>query len=783
MLYCFSGAPAKFRGNDRDYQQQHHGQQQRQHHPDQHHSRQGNHGQGGYDNSKGGQNYYNDSNKRKNSNSDSSHPPGKYQKYNKPEIIQLSAVKLGDDEEDPLGTTTILDHGLSLPKILADPRVSNLPLYNPGHMNISAFKPLKNNTVTATWVGEKCGGCKLGPKGHSISDHNVVVVGDQFLPPNIGSQGECVPVGRIESATFEHVKLFLQAQKEAGFSPPQGSILCVSLTRYVCVVGSDLYWQEFDSFCKWIYKEFRMTSVPFFTPFPKDLSGTQLVRLHQAMSAARARYLGDFRGAVDWRYALWKPLTDFLTKKKIGKKIIPTPPVVLGNVIVQCPPSVWLGIEGDFSETLPPPVEEEFFKDLLKHLQSVRPQKILFECPSEEAFIAGFDKTPAKTAAADNSDVPTVHIYGSSIMKAAVEGMEYLASKHPEDVFVMNHCQEDTNDIAIMCQSKFIPEKKHEDDCIVLLFLGNEALKHEKHKKFGGNYHYWNPKFLDDQGVNEMIQKASTLISNIQKKFQGPVYLLGPMPRLIVPCCKSSTHAVKQSPIFQSNLQYFFLLNKFLCVHPAFSGKKVDFIPYDKIFGVNFCKDDLSDGVHLAPAANIKLCEFIVNLPLWKTKKAKALLNPQPSFFTWAENVLNSAQKMAKNKKAPLTSTPRQPAASGGQSGPVGDDPAVSPITNPNAMDTAEKSSSDNTGQQPEAVVPAGESSAERRRSSAKHGPDDLPEYNSEDEAETEKNVCETLNSNPDLLADNSAKADTDEFASSEEEQEEGEEGEVVEVE
>ena len=79
--------------------------------------------------------------------------------------------------------------------------------------------------------------------------------------------------------------------------------------------------------------------------------------------------------------------------------------------------------------------------------------------------------------------------------------------------------------------------------------------------------------------------------------------------------------------------------------------------------------------------------------------------------------------------------------------------------------------------------MPAGESSAERRRSGVKHGPDDLPEYNSEDEAETEKNVCETLNSNPDLLADNSAKADTDEFASSEEEQEEGEEGEVVEVE
>ena len=94
-----------------------------------------------------------------------------------------------------------------------DPRVSYLPIFNPGKMNQSAFRFLKNSKVSSSWVGNKCGGCKGDNLGHSISDQNVVLVGDQYLPPVIGGAGDCVPVGRIESASFEHVKMFLTAQK------------------------------------------------------------------------------------------------------------------------------------------------------------------------------------------------------------------------------------------------------------------------------------------------------------------------------------------------------------------------------------------------------------------------------------------------------------------------------------------------------------------------------------------------------------------------------------------
>ena len=179
-----------------------------------------------------------------------------------------------------------------------------LPLYNPGKMNLPAFAPLKDCSLSSSWVADKCGGCAGDERGHSLEACQVIMVGDHFLPPVVGGQGECVPVGRVDSATFEHIKVFLGAQKESGFSMQPNSIILLSLTHYACVVGGDTYWNEFDAFCKWATREFRATTVPFFVPFPSGLSQTYLSRLHHAMTAARARYMGDFKGGVDWCYTL-----------------------------------------------------------------------------------------------------------------------------------------------------------------------------------------------------------------------------------------------------------------------------------------------------------------------------------------------------------------------------------------------------------------------------------------------------------------------------------------------
>ena len=527
-----------------------------------------------------------------------------------------------------------------------------------------------------------------------------------------------------------------------------------------------------------------MTSVPFFVPFPHTLPGTYLVRLHQATTAIRARYLEDFRGgSTDWRYALWSPFTKFMSENSEKNKI-PSPPIVVESrgkkCVVECPPRVWAGVKLDFSETLPQIVEESFFPAVMREIQKVRPQKIEFECPSEEALSFGYDKTPVNPGKS-NTDVPTIHIFGTSILKDAAEGIEYLASKHSNQIAVQNHCREDTNDMAALLQSKNLPVKKHDDDCVVLLFLGNQMFKFENHKKMHGKFHYWQPKYLDDQEVNAVLEKTAGHISDIQKKFDGRIFILGPLPRQIEPCCSNPVHSFKQNPLFKNNLQYAFMLNKFFHVHPIFAGRNVEFIPYDKIFGVNFSNDELKDGVHLKKHANQKLCEFIANMPLWEGKKIKPTINPKPSFYTWVENVIQSAKNLKAAKNLPLTSTPIVP----GKQKRVSEAPDLSQI----AMDTTEKGDGGGQtsdapaggdgagGEQPsDGSQPAAESQGEPSKTAPPATPTrnngdadgTLSDYRSEDEdesaqcrtppsrSEVDKMIQETMEQNPSLLGSDS---------------------------
>lgn len=691
------------------------------------------------------------------------------------------SIRLGDDEDDPLGSSLISKSELPHPQILADERVGSLPIFNPGKLNIQAFNPLKNSILSSTWVGKKCGICKDDAQNHQIDDNKAVLVGDQFLPPVIGGLGDCVPVGRIDSATFAHVKLFLQAQKESGFCPQPGTILIVSLTSFACAVGSDTYWREFDDFCKWAYKEFRVQTMPCLVPFPNGLSDTYLSRLHQTMTAARARYLGDFVGGVDWRYALWEPLTDFLSKSGAKKEKVASAPVVLenkGRVIVECPANVWAGMPGDFSVTPPPEIEKVFFKKALQKVESVSPNKIGFKCPSEEALKAGYELKPPPTKS-DQPNRPTIHLYGTSIMKDAVESIMHCAERGNYNV--QNHCREDSNDISVITKEKNIPARKHQDDCVVLLFLGNEHIKKDNFKKFHSVFHYTNPKILEDKGVNAMIDLTSAVISNIKKKFDGRIFCIGPLPRLVEQCCKVPTHHFELGPLFKTPMQYTFMLNKFLQVHPLFNDQKAFFVAYDVIFGVNFSSKDLSDGVHLSPDANATFAEFIAELPSYTPKKVKSIKNPKPSFYTWAENIQESAKAIKALRKTPLTSTPRttkrtrgrltgageqavSPIAEDGADAPTGADaPEMDDVEQPPAVDANDAGSqvgeAGGSGTSDPGAVSGGDGGG---------GTEDLPDYETPDDDEEEEGedsdgveesvedacraINQTLSLHPDIL-------------------------------
>ena len=437
------------------------------------------------------------------------------------------------------------------------------------------------------------------------------------------------------------------------------SIILLSLTHYACVVGGDTYWNEFDTFCKWATREFRATTVPFFVPFPTGLSQTYLSRLHHAMTAARARYMGDFKGGVDWRYTIWQPLTNYMGCHSAEKEKIACGPVVLGisgRVVIECPGKAWMGCPGDFSKTLPSVVEQAFFSELLTKLEADKPHRINFKRPSEEALTAGFE-LKAPPSVSDLSNCPTVHLYGTSILKEAAESVEYSANK--DNKKVVNHCREDSNDMRVVVRERNIPILAHKQDCVVLAFMGNELFKMDNHKKFHKTFHYTNPKALNDQDVHKLVDLTGDLVKTIKKKFDGSIYVIGPMPRMIEKCCKTPNHKVQLGPMFKSSLQYAFFLNKFLQVNPIFSDPKVHFVPYDVIFGVGFDESYLRDGVHLTADANAIFAQFIADIPSYKPKKVKATKNPKPSFFTWTENIQTSAKTIRSIKTTPLTSTPR----------------------------------------------------------------------------------------------------------------------------
>ena len=137
---------------------------------------------------------------------------------------------------------------------------------------------------------------------HSINESKVFLLGDHLLPPNVGGGGDCVPVGRVDRADFEHIKSFLLAQRQSGFKPVKGAVFAVSLSYHLMVVGNELWWKHFDNFVWWAVSEFQVQVVPFFMPYPATLSLRYVLRMHQGHSELRGRYLGDFVSGYDWRY-------------------------------------------------------------------------------------------------------------------------------------------------------------------------------------------------------------------------------------------------------------------------------------------------------------------------------------------------------------------------------------------------------------------------------------------------------------------------------------------------
>ena len=188
---------------------------------------------------------------------------------------------------------------------------------------------------------------------------------------------------------------------------------------------------------------------------------------------------------------------------------------------------------------------------------------------------------------------------GTSILREAVDKIIELANEAEINVVDLRM----GGGIDAMTNLGNIPTKVHPQDKIVLVFMGNEMFSKVGQAKFAGEkYHMESPKYLDDNGVNRLIQHLNTIVNRIRKKFHGEIFTIGPLPRALVKCCNKPAHRFPDDPIFANPLQYATMLNRFLAAHPAVQ-EATHFVPADRVFEGEFNSAYIRDNTQQGNAA------------------------------------------------------------------------------------------------------------------------------------------------------------------------------------
>ena len=611
--------------------------------------------------------------KRKGQNENDSYFPGKKPKANLPH--EYMTLRLGNDDSNPLSTNYTSDE-IHHPKLNSDSRTNTLPVVIPGPTETDPnFSALRNFPISASFRGDKCGSCKLGGGEHSISESRVFLLGDHLLPPNVGGGGDCVPVGRVDRADFEHIKSFLIAQGRSGFKPAKGTVFAVSLSHHLMVVGNEMWWKHFDDFVWWAVSEFQVQVVPFFMPYPNTLALKYVLRMHQGHSELRGRYLGDFVGGYDWRYCLWKPLTDYLASGNAKKEHHELPPIILkkqGNVVLECGNRVWMGLEGSCDKKVPTSYEQDFIPMILKNISESHPKLGFFTPPTPESLETGYNA--GSNLEGDNFEGgPTLYLYGSSIMRKAMP--QIVRGANDKGYNVINGCR--GSNINTMLKPQNVPVQNHELDTMVLLYLGNVFIERTNFFEKNDMFHYKNPKYMTDAGINKVIDNLHNLLTRVKDTFDGRIVVLGPIPRLLEDCCDNTNHHFTKHPIFLDSLQYCFFYSRFMARHPKLNLDNVFFISYDTYLP-RFDEGYLKDGVHLKDKYSDNLATFICTLPKRDITKTPPTVNPNPSWYTWVEGVKNQARVMRANSRVntkvylPKIRTTKHPLAAAGASNSAG---------------------------------------------------------------------------------------------------------------
>ena len=586
-----------------------------------------------------------------------------------------------------------------MPTIKGDRRAQRSALLLPGTgSNTKGFEKFADLKLSSTFVGNNCMSCRHQGGGHSIKDCTVYMFGDAVIPAMVGADAHCVPVVRLGNGDFEILKSFLMAQGEKGFRPKPGAIFTVCFASYLGRVGTETYCEELEKFSKWAKEFFNVETWPFITPWPAKAPLKFKVNCHRFLVATHALYLGDFKGAKDWKYSACIPLCNFFMeylKASEGDMIqnLCMQDVCLrdgAGTIVDCGNSVWNGSNLDFSKRLPTEVEEVFITTLLQTLTDHAPRSMAIQTPSNEHLKLGFKGGLNVPLNSESDDVMTVHLIGSSNIRDVYVDAAAAAEKKNMNVTLTYRGGSFTKAVENMN----IPSLSSQKDAIVLAYLGNESLVKRKFEKIDGTWHYDTPRFLTDNQIENMINRAVNICGVIRKNFAGWVYLIGPFPRLVRDCCSDKNHHLNPAAPLKSTQDYYDSLNEYLCIHPRLADLKgVEVVNYNDVLANPFTSIALDDGIHLSSIRLKEFAFFIASLGERKQKAHRSLQNRRPSFYTWlaAKRQMEQQAAAAATLPTPPQSRPSSALSSGSSSAPVnsGQSGTANDVATPGTSGTA----------------------------------------------------------------------------------------------
>ena len=555
---------------------------------------------------------------------------------------EVKSITLGEERDIPSIHHTTKNLKDVLPPLESDDRRDRSAIIFP--RDVSKYPDwfrVHNLKLDTTHKGRDCFSCAHVSGSHVLSNVKLVVIGDQCLPASIGAETKCIPVIRIEDASFEGLKQVLWSQKNLGFRTAEGAIYAVSTLSYLCRVGNEMYWQGFYELEKWVKEKMGGILAPFLMPYGL-LEEEYLSKVQQFFTVTRARYLGDMTGArTVWHYSFWKPLFEFYVKKAVVRRSIHVTTSMVrtpdGRIVaVESAQRAYQEIVGNYAKEYPPEHEEAFITMLMQHIESTALPTMLPIVPPTEWLDKGFEKdrdlfTPIDT------DKPRLYLYGNSTLReaGAYINEEELCKDH---VLVMN-CK--GGDINAILMEHPVPAINHVRDTVVLHFVGNISMEYDRYSKPDQNWHYVHPRILDDAAVSALIDKVITAINTVRKTFKGTIKVFGPLPRILNECCEDPSHLFAPPAPFKESphnpvIAYYAALNQYMVCHPKLAATGVEIIPYQLVWlkKGEFNEKSLRDNLHLTEEANKIFANFIANLPTWKPKSYK-LMEVDSAFKTW----------------------------------------------------------------------------------------------------------------------------------------------------